>query len=89
MIGLMWWVLVGLAAGGLARLLMPGREPMGLFLTMLLGLVGSFIGGAISAAVFGYDPGRPDFHVGGLLMSTLGAVLVLAIYLRFVRQTMA
>jgi len=73
------WMIVGLVAGALARLLMPGRQPMGLFLTMVLGLVGSLIGGFISSLIFGYDPRDPGIHAGGLIMSTIGAILTLAV----------
>lgn len=65
-------MIIGLVAGGLARLLIPGKQPMGLLLTMILGLVGSVIGGLISTVIFGYNAGDPGFHTGGLLMSTVG-----------------
>jgi uncharacterized membrane protein YeaQ/YmgE (transglycosylase-associated protein family) len=82
MFSFLGWLIIGLIAGGLARFLIPGRQPMGLFVTMVLGLVGSIVGGMISAFLFGYDPRDPGFHAGGLIMSTIGAVLMLAIYLR-------
>lgn len=85
MLGFIWWMIIGLVAGGLARLMVPGRQPMGLLLTMVLGLVGSLIGGFVSSLIFGYDPRDPGFHTGGLIMSTLGAIAVLAIYLRTTR----
>ncbi len=77
----LWWLVIGLVAGGLARLLIPGRQPMGLFLTMLLGIVGSLLGGFISGLFFGTDPTDPGFHAGGLIMSTIGAMIVLGTYL--------
>ena len=86
MLGFFWWLIIGLVAGGLARLLMPGRQPMGLFMTMLLGLVGSIIGGFVSSLIFGYDPMDPGFHAGGLIMSTVGAIAALAVYLRTSRR---
>ena len=79
MLALIWWMLIGLLAGGLARMLIPGRQSMGLLLTMVLGLAGSVVGGFISSMIFNYDPVDPGFHVGGLMMSTIGAILVLAI----------
>lgn len=60
-------------------MLIPGRQSMGLLLTMVLGLAGSVVGGFISSMIFNYDPVDPGFHVGGLMMSTIGAILVLAI----------
>jgi uncharacterized membrane protein YeaQ/YmgE (transglycosylase-associated protein family) len=80
MLGFMWWILIGLVAGMLARLLMPGRQPMGLVLTIVLGLTGSLVGGFISSMLFREDPTDPGFQPAGLIMSTLGAVLVLVIY---------
>ena len=77
MLAFMWWMIVGLVAGAFARLLVPGRQPMGLFFTMLLGLIGSFVGGFIGSLLFGTDPADPNFQTGGFVMSTIGAVLVL------------
>jgi uncharacterized membrane protein YeaQ/YmgE (transglycosylase-associated protein family) len=86
MMSFIGWLIVGLIAGGLARLLIPGRQAMGLLMTMLLGLAGSLIGGLISAAVLGYDPAEPGFHPGGLLMSTLGALILLGLYVAYANQ---
>jgi uncharacterized membrane protein YeaQ/YmgE (transglycosylase-associated protein family) len=80
------WLIIGLIAGALARLLVPGRQSMGLMMTMILGLVGSIIGGIVGALLFGHDPRDPGFHPAGLIGSTLGAILVLAIYLRSTRR---
>ena len=83
MLGFFWWIIIGLVAGLLGRLLMPGRQPMGWLLTLALGLVGSIVGGLISSLLFGTDPSEPGFHAGGLIMSTVGAVIVLALYSGF------
>ena len=80
MLAFIWWMLIGLVAGGLARMLIPGRQPMGLLLTMVLGLIGSVVGGFISSVIFNYGPRDPNFHVGGLIMSTIGAMIVLGTY---------
>jgi uncharacterized membrane protein YeaQ/YmgE (transglycosylase-associated protein family) len=80
MLGFMWWIVIGLIAGMLGRLLIPGRQPMGWVMTILLGLAGSLVGGAISSMLFGQDPSDPGFHPAGLLMSTIGAVIVLVLY---------
>jgi uncharacterized membrane protein YeaQ/YmgE (transglycosylase-associated protein family) len=84
--GFLWWLIIGLIAGGLARLLIPGRQPMGLLLTMILGLVGSVVGGLISTAIFGYSAADPGFHTGGLIMSTVGALIVLGLYVSYVQK---
>ena len=81
MLGFIWWLIIGLLAGALARLMIPGRQPMGWIMTMILGLVGSVVGGFISTAVFGYNAAEPGFHTGGLIMSTVGALIVLGIYI--------
>lgn len=86
MFGFIGWLIIGLIAGALARLMIPGRQPMGLFMTMLLGLVGSIVGGFVSSLIFGYDPADPGFHPGGLIMSTLGAIAALALYIRGARH---
>jgi uncharacterized membrane protein YeaQ/YmgE (transglycosylase-associated protein family) len=81
-----WWMIIGLVAGGLARLIVPGRQAMGWVMTIVLGLVGSIVGGFVASLIFGYNPADPGFHAGGLILSTLGAILVLAIYLSMTRR---
>lgn len=76
------WMIIGLIAGALARLFMPGRQPMGIIVTMILGMVGSLLGGFLWALIFGQDPSDPGFHPAGLIMSTIGAMIALAIYMR-------
>jgi uncharacterized membrane protein YeaQ/YmgE (transglycosylase-associated protein family) len=86
MIAFIAWLIVGLIAGALGRLFVPGRQNMGIFATMGLGLLGSIVGGLISSALFGRDPMDPRFHTGGILMSTIGAVIVLGIYVAYARR---
>ena len=59
---------------------------MGFLATLALGLLGSIIGGLISSVVFGRDPMDPGFHPGGLIMSTIGAAIVLGIYVAYARR---
>jgi uncharacterized membrane protein YeaQ/YmgE (transglycosylase-associated protein family) len=87
MAGFIWWLLIGLVAGLLARMLIPGRQSMGLVMTMVLGLVGSVVGGFVAWLVFGTDPRDPGFHAGSLIMSTVGAVIVLGLYVAFTRRS--
>jgi uncharacterized membrane protein YeaQ/YmgE (transglycosylase-associated protein family) len=54
-----------------------------------LGLVGSVVGGFISSLIWSTDPLAPGFHVGGLLMSTIGAIIVLALYVAYTRRSTA
>jgi uncharacterized membrane protein YeaQ/YmgE (transglycosylase-associated protein family) len=80
MFGFIGWIIIGLLAGLLARAIMPGKQPMGCLLTMVLGMVGSLVGGFVSSLIFGHDPTEKAIHASGLIMSTIGAVIVLAIY---------
>ncbi len=81
MIGFLLYLLViGLIAGPLARLLVPGRDPMSLPATIALGIVGSFIGGFLGWALFGNDFDEGAFQPSGLIGSVIGAVIALLIY---------
>lgn len=71
--GIIVWAIVGLIAGGLARLLVPGRDEMGIVATMILGLVGAFVGGGLAKLLFGNEG-------VGILGSTVGAIIVLLAY---------
>lgn len=72
------WIVFGLICGALARLLVPGRQTMGVGMTILLGIVGSFLGGFIGFVLFGNgEPLQPS----GFIMSVLGAIITLALYL--------
>jgi uncharacterized membrane protein YeaQ/YmgE (transglycosylase-associated protein family) len=78
MLSFIWWLIIGLIAGALARLIMPGRDAMGIIATIVLGIVGSILGGLVSWAIWGAD--ERGFQPAGLLLSILGAILVLWIY---------
>lgn len=80
MLGFVWWIIIGLVAGLLGRLLVPGPQPMGWLLTIVLGLVVSVVGGFVSSLIIGTDPMEPGSHAGGLVMSTVGEVIVLVLY---------
>lgn len=81
MLSFIWWLIIGLIAGALARLIMPGRDAMSWLSTMLLGIVGSIIGGLISWAIWGADTETGGgFRPAGLLLSILGAIIVLWIW---------
>lgn len=78
---IVWFLIVGLVAGLLARALVPGKDSMGILATLLLGIVGSFVGGAIGA-LFNSDKDVFDFTPAGLILSIVGAVVALLIYNR-------
>lgn len=80
MLSFIWWLIIGLIAGALARLIMPGRDAMGIVATILLGIVGSIIGGLVSWAIWGADTANGGFRPAGLILSILGAIIVLWIW---------
>ena len=82
MLGILGWIVFGLIAGALAKLLMPGRDPGGLLVTMMLGIAGALLAGFLGRALGWYAVGEP----AGFVMATLGAVVLLFIYRRFKRQ---
>ena len=73
-------IVVGLIAGALARLLVPGRDPMGIGATILLGIVGSFVGGFLADVLFRSDAEDLGVHPVGILGSVIGAIICLLIY---------
>ena len=75
--GLIAFLIVGLIAGFIARALVPGPDPMGWLGTMVLGIIGSFVGGTLAALFFG---GSLDISASGLLGSIVGAVIVLLVW---------
>jgi uncharacterized membrane protein YeaQ/YmgE (transglycosylase-associated protein family) len=76
MFTIMYWILFGLVAGVIAKLLMPGRDPGGCTVTILLGIAGAMVGGWLGQVLGFYGPGER----AGMLMSIVGAVVILAIY---------
>jgi uncharacterized membrane protein YeaQ/YmgE (transglycosylase-associated protein family) len=73
-------VIIGLIAGALARLLVPGRDPIGILGTILLGIVGSFVGGFLGYALFHKDSQEGFLQPSGIIGSIIGAVIALLIY---------
>ena len=85
----LWLVIVltvfGLIAGALARLLVPGPDPIGLGGTIVLGIVGSFVGGFLGYILLGKDLNEGALQPSGLIGSVIGAVIALLIYRALVR----
>ena len=71
------WILFGLVVGALAKLVMPGRDPGGIIVTMLLGIAGALLGGWFGRAIGLYGPEQSG---AGFLMSILGAIVILGLY---------
>ena len=76
MFGVIGWIIFGLIVGIIAKLLMPGRDPGGIIITMALGIAGALLGGFIGRGLGWYTENEP----AGFLMSLVGAVLLLWIY---------
>ena len=72
-------ILIGLLAGAVARLVVPGRDRMGILGTILLGIVGSFVGGFIWNLIQFHRLAPHKFHLAGIIGSILGAILVLVV----------
>jgi uncharacterized membrane protein YeaQ/YmgE (transglycosylase-associated protein family) len=87
MLGLLIYLLViGIVAGFLARLLVPGRDPMGFWATVLLGVIGSFVGGFLGYAIFDKDVNDGALQTSGIIGSIIGAIIVLLIYRAVTRR---
>jgi uncharacterized membrane protein YeaQ/YmgE (transglycosylase-associated protein family) len=76
MFHIFWVMIIGLIVGAFAKLIMPGRDPGGIIVTMLLGIAGALVGGFVGRALGLYGPGQS----AGFIVSLLGAILLLAIY---------
>ena len=72
------WIVIGLIAGILAKIVMPGPDPGGVILTIVIGIVGAFIGGFVVRLLGG--SGVTGFNLSSILVATLGAIILLAIY---------
>jgi uncharacterized membrane protein YeaQ/YmgE (transglycosylase-associated protein family) len=74
--GIIWTLIIGLVAGAVAKLLMPGRDPGGIFITMLLGVAGAFVASWLGQAIGWYRAGEGAGFIGAVV----GAVILLVIY---------
>lgn len=72
---LIWAVVIGLVVGLVARFVLPGRDPMGLLMTAVLGIAGSFVGTFLGRTLFGRS-----YYSAGFIMSVIGAVILLLLY---------
>jgi len=82
MLSLLWTALIGLIVGALARLILPGKDPGGMLVTMIIGIAGSFLGTFLGRLVGHYQEGQS----AGFFMSLVGAIVLLAIYHFFKRR---
>lgn len=81
--GIISWIFLGLIAGALAKFIMPGKDPGGILVTIIIGIVGGVVGGYLGTFI---GLGKIEsFDLGGILIATLGAILLLIAY-RFLRK---
>ena len=75
-------IVIGLIAGALARLVVPGRQNISIPMTILIGIVGSFLGGFLGYLIFHKDAASGFFQPAGIIGSIIGAIIVLVLYLK-------
>ena len=80
--GIIGWIIFGLIVGAVAKLLMPGRDPGGWIVTILLGIAGALVGGFLGRAVGWYGPN----DAAGFLMALVGALVLLWLYILTLRR---
>ena len=76
--GIISWIIVGLIAGALGKLIMPGDDPGGFIATLLIGMAGAVVGGFVMGVLGG--TGATGFNIWSILVATLGAIILLAVY---------
>ncbi len=74
------WCVIGLVAGVIAKLIMPGRDPGGFVVTVLLGIAGAFLGGRLGIVLRLVPPGGPITNFGTIVSGVIGAVILLTLY---------
>ena len=79
-------IVIGLIAGFIARAVIPGKQNLGILMTIVLGIIGSFVGGFLGFLIFGSDPNGGFFQASGIIGSIIGAIIVLGIYVAVTRR---
>ena len=95
MLAILGWIIFGLIAGVIAKAIMPGKDPGGAIITILLGIVGAIIGGFVGQKLLGYgdrvndagDLTQPGFLMS-LVLAVVGAIIVLAVYRLITRRSL-
>jgi uncharacterized membrane protein YeaQ/YmgE (transglycosylase-associated protein family) len=82
--GIITWIIVGLIAGALAKLVMPGDDPGGIIVTIVIGVAGAFMGGLVVGLLGG--TGVTGFNIWSILVATLGAIILLGVYRLIARR---
>lgn len=74
------WAIFGIIAGALAKWIMPGSDPGGFFVTMLIGIAGAILGGWVSSLIFHYNPSADNWSIEGFISAIVGALVILFIW---------
>ena len=83
--GIVSWIFLGLIAGALAKFIVPGKDPGGCLVTMIIGVVGAIMGGFLGSFI---GLGKVEsFDLGGIIIATLGAILLLILYRLFSKRS--
>lgn len=83
--GILSWILLGLIAGALAKFIVPGKDPGGCLVTIIVGIVGAIVGGFLGSFI---GLGRVEsFDLGGIIIATIGAILLLILYRLFSKRS--
>jgi uncharacterized membrane protein YeaQ/YmgE (transglycosylase-associated protein family) len=78
--GIIAWIVIGLLAGVIAKALMPGKDPGGIIITMLIGIAGGLLGGFLGTVIFGVDSIDGFFDLSTWIAAIIGSVILLALY---------
>ncbi|AYC43802.1 MULTISPECIES: GlsB/YeaQ/YmgE family stress response membrane protein [Streptomyces] len=78
--GILAWIIIGLLAGAIAKAIMPGKDPGGVIITMLIGIVGALLGGWLGKVIFGVDSVDGFFEISTWVAAIVGSLILLALY---------
>ncbi|MGW7065040.1 GlsB/YeaQ/YmgE family stress response membrane protein [Streptomyces sp. NPDC054904] len=78
--GIIAWILIGLLAGIIAKLLLPGKDPGGIIITMLIGIAGGLLGGWLGKVIFGVDSIDGFFDLSTWIAAVIGSLILLILY---------
>jgi uncharacterized membrane protein YeaQ/YmgE (transglycosylase-associated protein family) len=79
-VGILGWIILGLLAGAIAKAVLPGDDPGGIIVTMIIGIVGALLGGFLAQAIFGADTVDEFFDLSTWLTAIVGAIILLLLY---------
>lgn len=77
--GIISWIIFGLIAGAVAKMILPGKDPGGFIMTIIIGIVGALVGGFI-ANILGFAGVEPGFHLTSFIFAVIGSIVLLLIY---------